>query len=194
MKQLFLYFLLLFIINFVDSVDGIPRYWSFENDGKTYIAMNMLNENINLTFPKETTFSRIAFDFRIYSPTQNQGCPDADNFRFKLFIGHENYVRGAVLSDAYYHLYEKCGDAESQYPIMAGRNNGLLGLRCFKNGNPFLLSDKDSSKSVMELQISGSFPCQIYMILPSYMGIEDKDDDVVASKMEFQNLESADKD
>uniref|UniRef100_A0AC34F808 Uncharacterized protein n=1 Tax=Panagrolaimus sp. ES5 TaxID=591445 RepID=A0AC34F808_9BILA len=190
MKQLFLFFLLLFIsIEFVvcaeptgtvDVYHGNRRYWTIEANGKTYIALHVLKESIKLIFHKETPFVDLASNIKLYSPTENGKCEEADKAEFKLVIAVQNYIRGEIKINGRGRttafLYDNFGEVlYVPLPIDVDfetlENNART---CYRQSNaPFQVYAKDNTKNFMELQVSGTFKCQIYMELPSFIKIED---------------------
>uniref|UniRef100_A0A914YDJ4 Uncharacterized protein n=1 Tax=Panagrolaimus superbus TaxID=310955 RepID=A0A914YDJ4_9BILA len=133
MRQLDLFFFLLFIFaasnKFVESIESDPKTWTILKNGKTYVALHILPERINIAFPKQITFDRLASDLTIYSPVQE--CENTETLKFKLLFSKELYVRGIILSDISVLLYEKCDDEENPYNIVSVKDDGLKGLICF---------------------------------------------------------------
>uniref|UniRef100_A0AC34G3Z6 Uncharacterized protein n=1 Tax=Panagrolaimus sp. ES5 TaxID=591445 RepID=A0AC34G3Z6_9BILA len=198
MKQLFLFFLLLFIsIEFVvcaeptgtvDVYHGNRRYWTIEADGKTHIALHILKEHLKLVFPNERTIDELLSGLKLYSPTGNEKCEDTStDFGFTLVIAVQNHIRGEILTEivdtdrsVMTYLYERCGGNERRRyygvkTIDVNAENLELesGRGCFKRTVPFQVYVKDNTKHIMELQVSGTFKCQVFMELPSFIKIED---------------------
>uniref|UniRef100_A0AC35FF49 Uncharacterized protein n=1 Tax=Panagrolaimus sp. PS1159 TaxID=55785 RepID=A0AC35FF49_9BILA len=154
-----------------------------------YVALHILNEPVNLIFPSDKTFAQIAADIKVHSPIENQTCQDKTNtLKFKLAFddNDKKYIRGEVkvviVDQVEYvkmYLYEKCGRTEMSYATgtiegaeLSSENTGRL---CFKNCDPFRQHGTNTGINVMELKISpGAFECQVFMILPQYVHVEDE--------------------
>uniref|UniRef100_A0AC35GMH0 Uncharacterized protein n=1 Tax=Panagrolaimus sp. PS1159 TaxID=55785 RepID=A0AC35GMH0_9BILA len=143
-------------------------------------------------FPSDKTFAQIASDIKVHSPIENGKCQDTTNtLKFKLaFDGDEKYIRGelnvVIVDQVEYvkmNLYEKCGRTEMSYATgtiegaeLPLENTGRL---CFKNGEPpFRQHGTNTGNNVMELKVSPgaprAFECQVFMILPGYMQVENE--------------------
>uniref|UniRef100_A0A914P3L1 Uncharacterized protein n=1 Tax=Panagrolaimus davidi TaxID=227884 RepID=A0A914P3L1_9BILA len=152
-----------------------------------YIALHILNESVNLIFPSDKTFAQIAADIKVYSPAENRTCQDITNtLKFKLaFDGDEKYIRGdvkVVIDDQVEYLqmymYEKCRSNERRDDYLtviiedtyqALESNGRT---CFKDADPFYSYGTGNAMS-LESTPNG-FGCEVYMILPEYMHVEDE--------------------
>uniref|UniRef100_A0A914QI04 Uncharacterized protein n=1 Tax=Panagrolaimus davidi TaxID=227884 RepID=A0A914QI04_9BILA len=123
-------------------------------------------------------------DIKLYSPAAgNVKCRDTNDMNFTLaFDGDKKYIRGNIKVDDILltmFMYEKCEENERNYYYVTEiieNNYAVLegnGRRCFKDADaePFHLN---GTNYVMELQPSpNGFGCQVFMILPEYMRIED---------------------
>uniref|UniRef100_A0AC34F0P6 Uncharacterized protein n=1 Tax=Panagrolaimus sp. ES5 TaxID=591445 RepID=A0AC34F0P6_9BILA len=152
---------------------------------RKHVALHILKERIKLIFPKEKTFANLASDIKMYSPIGNGKCDDRTNtLKFQLLIAnlydiHVDIMVKMISANTEVmmaYLYEKCkdggridyyasGSIEEEYLNLEGRGF------CFRNGAPF--QPYNNTKNVMELQVLKSFECQAFVILPSYMQIED---------------------
>uniref|UniRef100_A0AC34FPQ4 Uncharacterized protein n=1 Tax=Panagrolaimus sp. ES5 TaxID=591445 RepID=A0AC34FPQ4_9BILA len=194
MKQIYLFFLLIFTFKFVGAVEyhGNRRHWTLENDGKTYVALHVLKEetkSFNLTFPKQKTFADLASGIKLYSPTENEKCEDTNgSLGFLLTIADKNYIRGTIKTKTIgpteflaAFLNETCtmfrGSEHDYASPRIDVNPATLedrDLQCFQNEPaPFQSYHGDNTKHVLELHASGDIGCQIFMELPTYMQIED---------------------
>uniref|UniRef100_A0AC34FZB0 Uncharacterized protein n=1 Tax=Panagrolaimus sp. ES5 TaxID=591445 RepID=A0AC34FZB0_9BILA len=194
MKQLLLFFVLFFlVINFIVFVEsatevyhGNRRYWIIEADGKTHVALHVLKERIKLIFPKDKTFPDLLSNIKLYSPTGNGKCQDKTNtLEFTLLIDSENFIHGFInatnigrIEVVKAYLYEMCPLIGVKYNYASPLIDvnpveiAVYGRMC-PNSVPFEVYDKDKTKHFMELDVSGTFECQAFMELPSYMQIED---------------------
>uniref|UniRef100_A0AC34FHM8 Uncharacterized protein n=1 Tax=Panagrolaimus sp. ES5 TaxID=591445 RepID=A0AC34FHM8_9BILA len=191
MKEFYLFFVCFFVITFVGSIGyhGDRRFYTTVIDGKTYIALHVLKEPIKFIFPKDKTFVDLASEVQLYSPTENGKCEYTTNtLNFTLKINDQNHIRGLTLTEIEIvnnvisvttFLYERCGGDERRFPYVDKtidinpENLEFDRRRCFKDTVPFQVYDKDSTKHVMDLQVNGTINCQVFMILPSYMEVED---------------------
>uniref|UniRef100_A0A914QX98 Uncharacterized protein n=1 Tax=Panagrolaimus davidi TaxID=227884 RepID=A0A914QX98_9BILA len=101
MEQLFL--LLLFIVGTAATLPlvyhGDRRFWTVvDSNGRTKVALHILNKPVNLVFPKDKTIAQLLSDMKLLSPSGNEKCQDTTNtLKFKLaFVGDEKYIRGEV--------------------------------------------------------------------------------------------------
>uniref|UniRef100_A0AC34FR99 C-type lectin domain-containing protein n=1 Tax=Panagrolaimus sp. ES5 TaxID=591445 RepID=A0AC34FR99_9BILA len=191
MKQFLLFILIFITIKFIGVVEPIPtgdvyhgnqRYWTLEANENTYLALHVLKESIKLVFPKEKTIGELLSGLKLYSPSENGKCEDTiGSLDFTLVIDVQNHIRGAAFVDTFNnirtvktHLFEKCGSNEQSYasPPIDVNPTPLedRSRQCFQSTVPFQVYD--NIKHVMELQVSGTFQCQVFMELPSYMKIE----------------------
>uniref|UniRef100_A0AC34FP46 Uncharacterized protein n=1 Tax=Panagrolaimus sp. ES5 TaxID=591445 RepID=A0AC34FP46_9BILA len=151
------------------------------------LVIDAENEHIKLIFPNDKTFNDLASDIKLYSPTGNGKCQDKTNtLEFTLLINAENVIHGFInatkmgrieMVNAY--MYETCPLIGAQHHYASPAINiDPAALHnpvrlCFKGSVPFQVYEKDNTKHIMELQVSGSFECQAFIVLPSYMQIED---------------------
>uniref|UniRef100_A0AC34GNF3 Uncharacterized protein n=1 Tax=Panagrolaimus sp. ES5 TaxID=591445 RepID=A0AC34GNF3_9BILA len=189
MKEIYLYCVCFFVITLVGSIEyhGDRRFYTTVIDGKTYIALHILKEPIKLGFPKDKTIDNLVSDIQLYSPTENGKCKDEKNtLNFTLKIADQNHIRGETLTEIVNnvrsvttYLYERCGgDERRRHYIDKTIDVNPESLesdrrRCFLLTAPFRLYDKDNTKHVMDLQVNGTFECQVFLILPPYMEVED---------------------
>uniref|UniRef100_A0A914PE93 Uncharacterized protein n=1 Tax=Panagrolaimus davidi TaxID=227884 RepID=A0A914PE93_9BILA len=188
MKQFCL--LLLFIVGLSAIVyHGDRRHWTIvDADGKTNVALHLLDEHVDLIFPSNKTFAQIASDMKLYSPIGNVQCQDtANTLGFTLLFDDRNHIRGeikmALTGDGQkvkVYLYEKCGVTElpgvTITAIIEGAAQPLEnnGRTCFLHADPFQQYGSDATRSSMKLQVTpGNFGCQVFLILPNYMHIKD---------------------
>uniref|UniRef100_A0AC34FEY1 Uncharacterized protein n=1 Tax=Panagrolaimus sp. ES5 TaxID=591445 RepID=A0AC34FEY1_9BILA len=151
---------------------------------RKHVALHVLNEHVKLIFPKEKTFADLTSDIKSYSPSNKDCRQDAtNNLNFTLVITKKDHIRGVIMvnkisKEVAVYLYDKCNDVDSNahyaFKSMEGSGENLQGGDCFRSSDaPFQVYDKDNTKHVMELQVSGTFECQAFMELPTYMQIED---------------------
>uniref|UniRef100_A0AC34FCB7 Uncharacterized protein n=1 Tax=Panagrolaimus sp. ES5 TaxID=591445 RepID=A0AC34FCB7_9BILA len=154
-----------------------------------HVALHVLKEHVKLIFPQDKTFFDLASDIKLYSPTGNGQCQDTrGNLEFTLFIANQYDIHGEIkilagsqTANVMANLFEKCkgGERPGYYhsPLINVSPADLEDTgsqQCFKNSDAsFQVYDKDNTKHFMELHVSGSFECQVFMELPSYMQIED---------------------
>uniref|UniRef100_A0AC35FKV7 Uncharacterized protein n=1 Tax=Panagrolaimus sp. PS1159 TaxID=55785 RepID=A0AC35FKV7_9BILA len=110
---------------------------------------------------------------------------------FTLLFDGLNHIRGeikAIMVNGAYKvimfLYQKCGVTELQHYYTTGMIEGIelplesTGRLCFKDGDPFRPHGTNTADNFMELKVSpgapGAFGCQVFMILPEYMQVEDE--------------------
>uniref|UniRef100_A0A914QQK7 Uncharacterized protein n=1 Tax=Panagrolaimus davidi TaxID=227884 RepID=A0A914QQK7_9BILA len=190
MKQL--YFLLFFIAG-LSAIEyhGDRRQWTIvDADGKTNIALHLLNEHVDLIFPSNKSFHDIASDMKLYSPIGNVKCQDTTNtLGFTLLFDDRNHIRGEIKStmvNGVYkvkmYLYEKCDDVEFSDDYATGIIEGAekplenTGRTCFLLADPFHQYGSDLTRKSMKLQVTpGNFGCQVFLILPNYMHVKDVD-------------------
>uniref|UniRef100_A0A914Q8R3 Uncharacterized protein n=1 Tax=Panagrolaimus davidi TaxID=227884 RepID=A0A914Q8R3_9BILA len=188
--------LLLFIVGTAASIPeyhGDRRFWTVvDSDNRTNVALHILNEPVNLIFPKNKTMAQLLSDIKLLSPSGNGQCQDTINtMDFTLLFDDQNHIRGVIKmapdvggQKVKLYLYQKCGVTEipDDYTtrIIEGAEQKLesAGRSCFKNGEPpFRQHGINTADNVMELKVSpgapGAFECQIFMILPKYMRVED---------------------
>uniref|UniRef100_A0A914Q7D9 Uncharacterized protein n=1 Tax=Panagrolaimus davidi TaxID=227884 RepID=A0A914Q7D9_9BILA len=96
------YSLLLLIAGTAASIPeyhGDRRFWTVvDSDNRTNVALHILNEPVNLIFPKNKTMAQLLSDIKLLSPSGNEKCQDTTNtLKLKLaFVGDEKYIRGEV--------------------------------------------------------------------------------------------------
>uniref|UniRef100_A0AC34FZ50 Uncharacterized protein n=1 Tax=Panagrolaimus sp. ES5 TaxID=591445 RepID=A0AC34FZ50_9BILA len=193
MQKLFLFFLVCKFFVAVESsateeevYHGNRRYWTTETNGKTYVALHILKENVKLIFPKDKTFPDLLSNIKLYSPTGSGKCQDTrGSLEFTLLIANQYDIHGKIMvlmgpetSNVIAYLYEKCKRAGrtvyyASSPIDVNSVELANSGRTCPNSVPFEVYDKDTTKYFMELEVSGTFECQAFMELPSYMQIED---------------------
>uniref|UniRef100_A0AC34GNW0 Uncharacterized protein n=1 Tax=Panagrolaimus sp. ES5 TaxID=591445 RepID=A0AC34GNW0_9BILA len=187
MKEFYLFFVCLFVITLVGSVeyDGDQRFYTTVIDGKTHVALHVLKEPIKLIFPKDISFNGLAPDMQLYSPTGNGKCEDTEGtLQFTLRMNADEYIQGTVMAIKYGDktkvralFYEKCyGNKQRffyKYKLIEEIYEPLTGGYCFASGVPFQVYEKDNTKHVMDLQVNGTFNCQVFMTMPPYMEVED---------------------
>uniref|UniRef100_A0A914QPW6 Uncharacterized protein n=1 Tax=Panagrolaimus davidi TaxID=227884 RepID=A0A914QPW6_9BILA len=173
MKQLYL--LLLFIVG-LSAIEyhGDRRHWTIvDGDGKTSVALHLLDEHVDLIFPSNKSFHDIASDMKLYSPIGNVKCQDTTNtLKFTLLFDDRNHIRGeikAIMVKRGYKvqmfLYEKCDNVELSYHYAAGIIEGTeipletTGRVCFTEGDPFQQYGSDATRSFMKLQVN---PAKLY--------------------------------
>uniref|UniRef100_A0AC35GJZ5 Uncharacterized protein n=1 Tax=Panagrolaimus sp. PS1159 TaxID=55785 RepID=A0AC35GJZ5_9BILA len=91
MKEL--YFLLLFIVGAVavHEYHGDRRFWTdVDSNGRTKVAQHVLNESVNLIFPKDKTTAQLLPDIKLLSPGGNVKCQDT------LLFDDRNHIRGEI--------------------------------------------------------------------------------------------------
>uniref|UniRef100_A0A914QHT0 Uncharacterized protein n=1 Tax=Panagrolaimus davidi TaxID=227884 RepID=A0A914QHT0_9BILA len=188
MKQL--YFLLFFIVG-LSAIEyhGDRRQWTIvDADGKTNIALHLLNEPVDLIFPSGKTFAQIASDMKLYSPIGNVKCQDTTNtLGFALLFDDRNHIRceiTAIMVNGVYkvkmYLYEKCDGTEKSDAyatvIIENAEKPLenTARTCFLLADPFQQYGSDLTRSSMKLQVTpGNFGCQVFLVLPNYMHVKD---------------------
>uniref|UniRef100_A0A914PFL2 Uncharacterized protein n=1 Tax=Panagrolaimus davidi TaxID=227884 RepID=A0A914PFL2_9BILA len=190
MKQLYL--LLLFIVGLSAIVyHGDRRHWTIvDADGKTSIALHLLNEQVDLIFPSDKTFALIASDMKLFSPSGNVQCQDTTNtLGFTLFFDDRNHIRGEIKmgpvvvgQQVMMFLYEQCYYTENSHyyatAVIEGAERKLdnEGRTCFLQADPFHQYGSDATRSFMKLQNTpGNFGCQVFLIFPNYMYVKDVD-------------------
>jgi hypothetical protein len=193
MKELFL--LLLFIAGTaaLPEYHGDRRFWTVvDADGRTKVALHVLDAPVNLIFPKDKTVAQLLSDMKSFSPSGNVKCQDTTNkMGFTLLFDDQNHIRGEIKmapdvggQKVIMFLYQKCGVTEVPHVYATGMIEGNEqklesdGRTCFKNGEPlFRPHGTNTADNVMELKVSpgapGAFGCQVFMILPEYMLVED---------------------
>uniref|UniRef100_A0AC35FCG7 Uncharacterized protein n=1 Tax=Panagrolaimus sp. PS1159 TaxID=55785 RepID=A0AC35FCG7_9BILA len=194
MKELFL--LLLFIAGTAATLPeyhGDRRFWTIvDSNGRTKVALHVLNEPVNLSFPKDKTIAQLLSDMKLLSPSGNVKCQDTTNtMGFTLLFDDQNHIRGEIKmapdvggQKVITFLYQKCGVTEVPHVYTTGMIEGAefaletTGRTCFKNGEPhFRQHGTNTGDNAMELKVSpgapGAFGCQVFMILPGYMQVED---------------------
>uniref|UniRef100_A0AC34G4Q6 Uncharacterized protein n=1 Tax=Panagrolaimus sp. ES5 TaxID=591445 RepID=A0AC34G4Q6_9BILA len=187
MKKIYLFFLLIFTIKFVGSVEyhGNRKHWTLEKDGKTYVALHVLKEeteSFNLTFPKQKALTDLLSGIKLHSLSKCKDTTNTLNFTLKIADLYDIHGKITVLtgSRTVAYLYEKCNGDErpddyASPPINV--NPAALEDRsrfCFQGvAAPFRAYEKDNTKYVLELHASGGIGCQVFMELPSYMEVED---------------------
>uniref|UniRef100_A0A914Q4C5 Uncharacterized protein n=1 Tax=Panagrolaimus davidi TaxID=227884 RepID=A0A914Q4C5_9BILA len=91
------YFLLFFIAG-LSAIEyhGDQRHWTIvDADGKTSIALHLLNEKVDLIFPCDKSFHDITSDMKMYSPSGNVKCQNTTNtLKFMLLFDDQNHIRG----------------------------------------------------------------------------------------------------
>uniref|UniRef100_A0A914QSE0 Uncharacterized protein n=1 Tax=Panagrolaimus davidi TaxID=227884 RepID=A0A914QSE0_9BILA len=190
MKQF--YFLLFFIAG-LSAVEyhGDQRHWTIvDADGKTSVALHLLNEKVDLIFPSGKSFHDNASDMKLYSPSGNVKCQNTTNTsKFTLLFGDQNHIRGetkmAIDVDGQkvkMYLYQKCGVTEFPGVYATGITEGAakpldnIGLTCFLHADPFQKYGSDATRSSMKLQVTpGNFGCQGFLVLPNFMHVKDVD-------------------
>uniref|UniRef100_A0A914QFE0 Uncharacterized protein n=1 Tax=Panagrolaimus davidi TaxID=227884 RepID=A0A914QFE0_9BILA len=190
MKQF--YFLLLFIVGLSAIVyHGDRRHWTIvDADGKTNIALHLLNEHVDLIFPSDKSFHDIASDMKLFSPSGNVQCQDTTNtLKFLLLFDDRNHIRAEIKmaldvggQKVKMYLYQKCGVTELPDDYAAGIIEGAekplenAYRTCFIQADPFQQYGSDATRSFMKLQVTpGNFECQVFLILPNYMHVKDVD-------------------
>uniref|UniRef100_A0AC35F958 Uncharacterized protein n=1 Tax=Panagrolaimus sp. PS1159 TaxID=55785 RepID=A0AC35F958_9BILA len=134
MKELYL--LLLFIVEAVATLPeyhGERRFWTVvDSNGRTKVALHVLNEQVNLIFPKDKTIAQLLLDMKLLSPSGNDQCQDATNtMGFTLLFDDQNHIRGEIKmaltgvgQKVTMFLYEKCGVTEVPHDYTAGMIEG----------------------------------------------------------------------
>uniref|UniRef100_A0A914QD85 Uncharacterized protein n=1 Tax=Panagrolaimus davidi TaxID=227884 RepID=A0A914QD85_9BILA len=174
MKQFYL--LLLFIVGLSAIVyHGDRRHWTIvDADGKTNIALRLLNEQVDLIFPSDKSFHDIASDMKLYSPSGNVQCQDTTNkLGFTLLFDDRNHIRGEIntimvkgIYKVKMFLYEKCDTAEFPGAYATGIIEGAekplenTGRICFTEDVPFQQYGSDATRNSMKLQVT---PAKLYV-------------------------------
>uniref|UniRef100_A0A914PEY5 Uncharacterized protein n=1 Tax=Panagrolaimus davidi TaxID=227884 RepID=A0A914PEY5_9BILA len=180
MKQLHL--LLLFIAG-LSAIEyhGDRRQWTIvDADGKTNIALHLLNEQVDLIFPSGKSFHDISSAIKVYSPSANDICQDTTNtLGFTLLFDDRNHIRGEIKmgpvdvgQKVTMFLYEKCSATERPIVYATGIIQDAekplenIGRSCFLHADPFQKYGSDATRSSMKLQVTpGNFGCQVFLIL-----------------------------
>uniref|UniRef100_A0AC35GTI0 Uncharacterized protein n=1 Tax=Panagrolaimus sp. PS1159 TaxID=55785 RepID=A0AC35GTI0_9BILA len=185
MKEL--YFLLLFIVGAVavPEYHGDRRFWTVvDSNGRTKVALHVLNEPVNLIFPNDKTTAQHLSDIKLLSPA---GQDTTNTLKFTLLFDDRNHIRGeikAIMVNGAYkvtmYLYQNSGVTElpddCATEIIEGNELALetIGSVCFKDADHFHQYGTDTLNNAMELQVSpGAFGCQAFLILPDYIRVED---------------------
>uniref|UniRef100_A0A914QHF5 Uncharacterized protein n=1 Tax=Panagrolaimus davidi TaxID=227884 RepID=A0A914QHF5_9BILA len=61
------------------------------------VALHVLNEPVNLIFPKDKSTAQLLSDMRLLSPSGNEKCQDTTNtLKFTLLFDDRNHIRGEI--------------------------------------------------------------------------------------------------
>uniref|UniRef100_A0AC35GCI6 Uncharacterized protein n=1 Tax=Panagrolaimus sp. PS1159 TaxID=55785 RepID=A0AC35GCI6_9BILA len=167
MKQLLL--LLLFIAG-LSAIEyhGDQRHWTIvDGDGKTNVALHLLNEHVDLFFPSDKSFHDIASDMKLFSPSGNVHCHDTTNtLKFTLLFDDRNHIHGEIKmaldvgGQKIIMLYQKCcctelSDAYSTV-IIEGADKPLENIRltCFLHADPFQQYGSNATRSPMKVLVN----------------------------------------